>query len=168
MRTIKMMNLKETIRKGKQRVSGKVLLYLAGLLIASASCKSQSKEDVALINSVKGTITGYNKCKNDDAIVVGIFILTEKKETLLAYNIPRSTLVSLLDIDIYENVPYGAYPVGILNKEIPPVEFDYKEAKEGGIITTICPQSAMLPGISVDVEQIKQIIITIINKKEIK
>jgi hypothetical protein len=77
----------------------------------------------------------------------------------------------LLDIDLYENAPYGAYPIGILNilnKEIPLVEFDYRETEEDEIITTICPQLALLPGMPVGVDQVKQIIITKINGETIQ
>jgi hypothetical protein len=45
MRTIKMMNLKGTIRKGKQRVSGKVLHYPVVLLVLAAGLVSCNKED---------------------------------------------------------------------------------------------------------------------------
>jgi hypothetical protein len=76
---------------------GTLCIIVVSLFILSAGCADNGKENDINTVGVKGTIIGYNKCreyeKNDQPIAVGIFMCTEKNDTLLAYNIPRSTCV---------------------------------------------------------------------------
>jgi hypothetical protein len=122
------------------------------------------KEKEKEFNAI-GRIIGYNKCSNfeyNNGFVFGICIKTEQNDSLIAYNIPHSVLNLLLDLNI-SDLEQGVF---YLNREIPPITFDYRVAKEHEIITIICPQTMMSP-IFIDVSNFMQIIITTINNEEI-
>jgi hypothetical protein len=128
---------------------------------------SCEKDDVSENIKVKGAIVGYHKCTDseNEELVFGVYIVTEKKHSILAYNIPHETLNSILDVDIYEQLSYGAYPWGhgslVDNSR---VIFDYRKAKAEEIVNIHCLQFAMLPGFNG--EGFEQVIISNINKEE--
>jgi hypothetical protein len=137
-----------------------ILLLVAGVVCACG----KENTDVNTVG-VHGIIDGYHKCtdlENGD-IVFGIFIVTDKQNTLLSYNIPHETLCSLLEVTSLENFEQGAL---YCNRDIPPIIFDYREAEKHEIVTIHCPQIALYP---VYPEQYaKQVIITKINGEEIE
>lgn len=103
-------------------------------------------------NYTNGIVVGYTKCNEDNnGTLIGLFIITEKKDSLLSFN------VSLATIGIDPNsLNYGAYDIDGGN-----ISFDYVLAVEKEIKQNfLCPQNHMLPGFSHgQIENYEQIII---------
>jgi hypothetical protein len=132
-----------------------ILLILAGSLI---SC---DKDEYSIIKA-KETIVDYIKCLDYEGVnmVFGLSVITEKKDSLLAYNIPHETLNELLDTDI-DDFGYGNHIWGHLFDNLH-VTFEYRKAKEDEIVNVVCGQFFMFP--SYKHEELEQIIISNINK----
>ena len=100
-----------------------------------------------------GIIVGYTKSNNgSDVALVGLFIITEKKDSLLAFNVPASCI----NIDI-NALNYGAYNINGGN-----IRFDYRVAVGEEIKKNfLSPQNTMLPGFfHGQIDDYTQIIIT--------
>ncbi|MDR1553713.1 MAG: hypothetical protein LBS69_09670 [Prevotellaceae bacterium] len=140
-----------------------ILLILAGIIVACG--KDENNMNTI---GVKGIIDGYHKCNDfengvNGVLVFGIYIVMDKKDTLLSYNIPHEILCSLLEVTSLENFEQGGL---YFNRDISPIIFDYREAEKHEIVTIACPQLALwlaYPG-----QYAKQIIITKINGETIK
>jgi hypothetical protein len=109
----------------------------------------------------KGTIEGYYKCIDPEnrELVFGLFIVTEKNDSLLAYNTPHETLNTLLGLDIDELAGGSLY----FSQRVPSVTFDYRKAKEDEIVNVNCLHDPMLFGFKLD--GFEQVIISNINIK---
>jgi hypothetical protein len=142
----------------------KKALSFAAILLILTSAFTCGKEDTEN-RLTKGIIAGYHKCTDfeNGGVVFGIYIVTNKQDTLLSYNIPHETLSSLLGGFDIENCTQGSL---YFSRDIPPVIFDYREAEEHEIVTIFCAQNAFLPGFPMG--NAKQVIITKINNHEKK
>jgi hypothetical protein len=134
-----------------------ILLILAGVI----ACGKEN-DNVNTIG-VKGIVEGYHKCNDlenggNGALVFGIYIVTDKKDTLLSYNIPHEIVCSLLEVTSLENFEHGAL---YFNRDISPIIFDYREIEKHEIVTIACPQLALWP--VYPGQYAKQVIITKFN-----
>ena len=100
--------------------------------IFKAQAKEEEEEASKNIES-NGKIVGYTKC-ND---LIGLFIITEKKDALLSFNLPLSCL----------NADISLLMGGAHNMDGSDISFNYRIAKGEEIKKNfLCPQNAMLPG----------------------
>jgi hypothetical protein len=137
-----------------------IVLILAGSLVSCGKNDSSTK--------TKGRVAGYIKCMDSENknMVFGLYIITEKKDSLLAYNIPHETLNALLDVNI-DDFQNGIYDY----KKTLQIIFDYRKAKDDEIITGSrldCPPITMFGIILFIPENFEQIIISNINKEDTK
>ena len=103
------------------------LLILAGGLIVS--CKEENLKEKTPTN---GVIIGYTNCNS----AVGLFIITEKKDSLLSFNVPLASIG--IDPDSLMSGVYGMKRNAI--------SFDYRIAVGAEIkqmADFLCPQNDM-------------------------
>jgi hypothetical protein len=128
-----------------------ILCLVAVTLFAVNGC---GESETLSTNYTNGIIVGHTKCNVDsDSTLIGLFIITEKKDSLLSFN------ASLSSIGIDPNsLNYGVYDFCGCS-----ISFSYRIAIGEEIEQTtnfLCPQNAMLPGFSYgQIEDYKQIII---------
>ena len=109
----------------------KQFLVLAIVLTTVVWCGvSCSKEED---NLKEGTITGYVKSAGYysgsqfiDEDIFGVYLLSAVRDSFLTFNIPESTLNSLLGMNI-ESLSYGDRKISKINISI---VFSYRKAKE--------------------------------------
>jgi hypothetical protein len=138
-----------------------MLFVLFAVCVTQTSCIENAVDE----KDIQGTIVGYHKCNdhdNNNELVFGIYIVTEKRNSILAYNIPHSKLNSLLALNIYDLEQGSLY----FGKEIAPITFTYREAKADEIVIIECPQLMM--NATFNGEDFKQVIITNLNNEKIK
>jgi hypothetical protein len=121
-------------------------------LFAAVGC---DKSEIPPTNYTNGTIVGYTKCNaNSDGALIGLFIITEKKDFLLSFNAPLASIC----IDS-NSLKYGVYG---MNENV--INFDYRiaigeEIKQ--MVDFLCPQNAMeMSFLHGPIENYTQIIIT--------
>lgn len=128
------------------------LLILFAILFSS--CDKQ--EDSTTNDMNKGKIVGYLKCSDTetDKILYGIFIITNKEDSLLSFNVPEA----IYDLDT-SNLDYG---INFLDGDS--VQFSYKNANTEEQKVFDCPPSTMLNPTFYPIEHFTQVIIIEINK----
>jgi hypothetical protein len=129
-----------------------LLLILSGII----SCANQEMD-----SHIRGKIIGYTKCNVDNNDLTGLFIITEKQDSLLSFNIPLSS-INIVPNSLY----YGVY-----NIDGGSIGIEYRVAVGEEIKQMsdfLCPQSEMLPGFTHgQIENYTQVIITdIINENK--
>lgn len=126
------------------------LLILFAILFSSCD-----KQEDSTIND-KGRIVGYLKCreKDTDNTLFGIFIITNKEDSLLSFNVPPS----IYDLDT-SNLDFG---IDYLKGDS--VQFSYKIANDEEIKVFDCPPSIMLNPSFYPIDNFTQVIIIYINK----
>ena len=127
-----------------------IIIFSAIFFVAVLkSCGSENTE----LNSVpcNGSIVGYTKCNdNNGNLLTGFFIITERKDYFLSFNLPPS----LIEIDTNLSKS-GAYNIKGGN-----IRFDYSIAVGDEIEQNfLCAQNAMDLGFFYDVDKFVQIII---------
>jgi hypothetical protein len=139
-------------------------LFLSAILLLSFGCTNSddlsnnnaaTTEEKELIGT--GKIVGYSKCYNTEknSTSLGIFIITESRDSLLTFNIP----LSFFDLDTNQ-LEFGVYGI-----DGDSVSFSYKKAEAGEIkYDFLCPQNAMDLGFPYPVENFLQVIIEHIDK----
>jgi hypothetical protein len=130
----------------------KYLLILFVILFSSCD-----KQEVSTANDIyKGKIVGYLKCSDTetDKTLFGIFIITNKEDSLLSFNVPPT----IFDIDT-SNLDYG---INYLDGDS--VQFSYRNANKEEQKIFDCPPSTMLNPTFYPIENFTQVIITEINK----
>ena len=128
-------------------------LFCVLLLFGCQSVMNEGNKEEDPENSVTGQIIGYTKCSaGRDCALIGLFIITEKTDSLLSFNIPLSSL----------NIDPGLLKGGAYNMRHVSINFAYRIAVGEEIKTDfLCPQNDMVVGFSRGlVEDYKQIIIT--------
>jgi hypothetical protein len=145
----------------------KIISQTTVLLLVLAGIFSCGKKDSDMTIGVRGTIEGYHKCTDFDngGIVFGIYIVTDKNDTLLSYNVPHETLCSLFGVTNLGNLRQGS--ISTYSMGLSPIIFDYREAEEHETVTIFCPQDAMWPPF-LGGDDVKQIIINKTKKDVIK
>ncbi|MFW5700747.1 MAG: hypothetical protein ACOCWM_03570 [Cyclobacteriaceae bacterium] len=123
-------------------------------VILFSSCDKQDDSTTNDMN--QGKIVGYLKCSDTetDKTLFGIFIITNKQDSLLSFNIPAA----IYDLDI-NNLDYG---INFLDGDS--VQFSYKNANTVEQKVFDCPPSTMLNPTFYPIEYFTQVIITEINK----
>lgn len=119
-----------------------------------SSCEKQ--ENHTTNDLYQGKIVGYLKCADNetDNTLLGIFIITNKEDSLLSFNIPSA--IYGLDINDMGN--------GINFLDGDSVQFSYKNANSDEQKVFDCPPSTMLNPTFYPIENFTQVIITEINK----
>ena len=125
-----------------------LLTFCLLLFFGCQSVKNEGSKEEDPENSVTGQIIGYTNCR----ALIGLFIITEKTDSLLSFNIPLSSLN--IDPGLLEGGAYGMRHVSI--------NFAYRIAVGEEIKTDfLCFQNTMGVGfLSGPIENYKQIIIT--------
>ena len=128
------------------------LLILFAILFSS--CVKQ--EDSTTNGKYQGKIVGYLKCSDNetDNTLLGIFIITNKEDSLLSFNVPTA----IYDLDT-SNLDNG---INFLDGDS--VQFSYKNANSEEQKVFDCPPSTMLNPTFYPIENFTQVIITDINK----
>lgn len=128
------------------------LLILFAILFSS--CEKQ--EDSTANDMYKGKIVGYLKCSDTetDKTLFGIFIITNKEDSLLSFNVPSE----IHDLDT-NNLDYG---MNFIDGDS--VQFSYKNANSEEQKVFDCPPSTMFNPTFYPIENFTQVIITEINK----
>ena len=141
----------------------KTILKITAILLVLTGSFACGEDD----GITKGRVAGYIKCMDSENknMVFGLYITTEKKDSLLAYNIPHETLNALLDVNI-DDFQNGIYDY----KKALQIIFDYRKAKDDEIITGLdCPPILfMFVGASFIPENLEQIIISNIKREDTK
>ena len=131
-----------------------MITALCLVVVALCAASGCDKSKTPPTNYVNGIIIGYAKCliKGDD--VIGLFIITEKQDSLLSFNIPLSSI----NIDP-NSLRYGSYGMKRNN-----INFTYRIAVGDEIkqmIDFLCPQNDMdVPFLGGPIENYTQIIVT--------
>jgi len=102
---------------------------------------------------IKGEIVGYLKCfdkKTDSKTILGLFIITNNKDSLLTFNIPSS--VCNLDTTQLE------YGINFINGGS--VSFCFRNAKNGELKQFDCPPTTMQDPTFFRIENFTQVIIS--------
>ncbi|MCF8299378.1 MAG: MFS transporter [Bacteroidales bacterium] len=131
----------------------KKFLFIS-IAILFSLCDKQA--DSSTNDLFQGKIVGYLKCSDSetDNTFFGIFIITNKNDSLLSFNIPSA----IYDLDT-NNLDYGIY---FLNGDS--VRFSYKNAKSEEQKVFDCPPTTMLNPTFYPIENFRQVIIIEINK----
>ena len=124
-----------------------ILCFIVVTLFAVYGC---GKTETPTENYTNGIIINYSNCWN----LVGLYIVTEKNDSLLSFNVP----LSVINIDKNSLKP-GSHAIGRVS-----IRFAYRiavgeEIKQ--IIDFICPQNTFEPGtFQGEYEDYTQIIVT--------
>jgi hypothetical protein len=125
----------------------KIILTTFLVVIIFSCCTRKTTDD-----SVVGTIVGCTKCFNNeiDDYSLGIYIITDTKDSLLTYSIPFSSVG--LDPESYS---HGDYLV-----DGPVISFSYRVAQENEVVDIFCPMDPRAPPFPYGSTSFLQIIIT--------
>lgn len=106
--------------------------YLLFIILLIFSC-SKNENDLKECN---GNIVGFDPCSLKDGIATGyIIISSDKKDTLLTYNLPDSLYP--FQTDYFLNfIVTGYFPIGIRNSF--PINISYAVAQENQKVYPLC------------------------------
>ncbi len=126
------------------------LLTLFLLAILFSSCDKQ--ENITTNDMYKGKIIGYLKCSDNktDNTIFGVFIITNKKDSLLSFNILSENYdLNTNDLD---------YGINFLNGDS--IQFSCKNANSNEQKVFDCPPSTTFNPSFYNIENFTQVIIT--------
>lgn len=131
-----------------------LIIVLTAVVLSGTSCKKDDKD------WQEGIITGYVKSAgyyNGDEFIAGdifgMYLLSEDKDSLLAFNIPEPTLNSLLGVNI-KSLSYGDRQISKISI---PVHFNYREATETELkIAAVSKRSGISALLQVIIIEIKK------------
>jgi hypothetical protein len=137
----------------------KTLLFLFSSILIFTGCEdstSGESKNSSINDMNQGKIVGCLKCPDNESnnTLFGIFIITNKQDSLLSFNVPAA----IYDLDT-SNLDYG---INFLDGDS--VQFSYKNANTEEQKVFDCPPSTMLNPTFYPIENFKQVIIININK----
>lgn len=145
--------MKITLKKSQWFVIA-TLCFVVTTSFLAVSC---DKSETLSTNHTNGVVVGYTKCNFNSAdTLIGLFIITEKEDSLLSFNLNPSVINIDPDLLYY----YGVHDVNGGN-----ISFDYRISVGQEIKQILCPQDAMSLGFTHGIiEDYTQIIIINIKK----